>query len=159
MMKNILPDKLSELIMVAVKDARKLDRTKYKPNARIYHAPLVGGGTCRICDAGAVMAGSLNVTYEASFIGNILLDRFVRAAKIDESDESMAEDAIKKLQALDWARSGMYVSAINRLTGNLNPAIPGVTASPYCSYSDWEEFDKHLEHMEGVAQQLKDLGY
>ena len=145
MMLDPLPNTLSELILVAVNDARKLDRNMYLPNALQYHRPWPNGA-CEICDAGAVMAGTLKI------------HRRVQLAPIN-----FFGTIRYKLNALDDARGGQYVKALMELGFDLDAAsvvsIGRIKESPYYDYDTWETFDKHLNHMEGVAQQLEALGY
>ena len=70
---NTLPNKLSALIEVAIQDARKLDRIRYSPNHLHYHSPQESWKSpvipcCEVCDAGAVMAGTLRVIGELNII-------------------------------------------------------------------------------------------
>ena len=145
-MKDVLPDKLSELIIVAVKDARKLDRNKYCPSFINFHDPDEVHPSlpryCLICDAGAVMAGTLQVDFTQSAIPDCF------------------PDIEHKLIALDRARCGNYASALRYLGVERDWSFTkDIKVSPFHDYYDWETFDKHLNHMEGVAKQLKDLGY
>ena len=61
--RDVLPDKLSGLIRLAIADAGRLDRDKYTPYFLDYHKPkrLWSGqsDSCCICNAGAVIAGTL----------------------------------------------------------------------------------------------------
>ena len=147
-MNDPLPNTLSELIMVAVNDARKLDRKKYWPYYASYHYAHPKHGGCSVCDAGAVMAGTLR------------LDHATTAEPTDFPDSVQ-----RKLLALDLARQGDYSSAIelimDRDCENSHEALneEDFEDSPYKDYEDWDEFECHLQHMEDIARQLKDLGY
>ena len=146
--KSELPDKLSELIMVAVADAKKLDRSKYYPYFKTYHdkTGIAPDGLCEICDAGAVIAGTLNGDTGLTLAPSSF----------------MSDDVARKLYALDAARDGDYDGALFTLekhTKDTSEAVRHVPVSPYSQYEGWEEFDKHLDIMKGVAKQLKELGY
>ena len=52
-----LPDRLSDLIELAVADAQRLDRNTYDPEYDSWHEMERLG--CDVCFAGAVMAGTL----------------------------------------------------------------------------------------------------
>lgn len=53
-----LPDKLSDLIELALSDLAKVERSKrYAVDMKFFHRPK--GGTCHVCFAGAVMAKTL----------------------------------------------------------------------------------------------------
>lgn len=55
---NDLPDKPSELIRVALRDLRRVeDNPNYKIDMMVWHCPDGNDGVCRVCLAGAVMAG------------------------------------------------------------------------------------------------------
>lgn len=55
---NGLPDKPSELIRVALRDLRRVeDNPNYKVDMMVWHCPDGNDGVCRVCLAGAVMAG------------------------------------------------------------------------------------------------------
>lgn len=55
---NDLPDKPSELIRVALRDLRRVeDNPNYKVDMMVWHMPDKNDGICRVCLAGAVMAG------------------------------------------------------------------------------------------------------
>ena len=55
-----LPEKMSDLIEVALVDLRKVERMKgrYKIDMEVWHLP---NNKCAVCHAGAVMACTLNV--------------------------------------------------------------------------------------------------
>lgn len=56
-----LPDTMSGLIRVALRDLKKAERTpKYKINMDEWHRPSDNGKSCSVCYAGSVMAFSLN---------------------------------------------------------------------------------------------------
>ena len=147
-MHDPLPNKLSELIMVAVEDARKLDRKTYWPHYTEYHHAYPKSGGCVICDAGAVMAGTLGVG----------VDTIANPVDFPDSVE-------RKLLALDLARQGGYSAAIELIMDrdfeNGHEALneEDFEDSPYHDYEDWDEFECHLQHMEGIARRLNELGY
>jgi len=65
-----LPDKLSDIILIALEDLRKVERSKkYKVYMGVWHSP---NGVCSVCFAGAVMsqcegANSKNVVKPLQF--------------------------------------------------------------------------------------------
>ena len=143
MMNDPLPNTLSALIMVAVKDAKKLDRTIYSPDSMLYHDTR-HSDKCYICDAGAVMSGTLQVDRKKSL-----------------GPDEFPQWISNKLYALDLARRGSYVEALIELgVENINiNGVTGVCVSIHHDYTTWKQFDKHMNVMEKAAQQLKDLGY
>ena len=142
-MNDPLPNKLSALIKVAVNDARKLDHTIYSPDSMSYHDTR-RSDTCYICDAGAVMAGTLHVDRKKE----VFPDEFPHSIEI-------------KLYALDLARQGSYVGALVELgVENINiNGVTGVCVSIHHNYTTWKQFDRHMNVMEKAAQQLEALGY
>ena len=144
---NALPDKLSELIDVAIQDAKKLDRDKYTPSYIYYYMPdNRDDKRCYVCDAGSVMVGTLLVN----------TDMQVDPSEFDVSTE-------RKLEALDHARRGAYSMAVEQLgfclTIRQAQALDKIQRSPWMEYRTWEDFDKHLSHMKRVAGQLRAMGY
>ncbi|MCY4499242.1 MAG: hypothetical protein OXC14_18405, partial [Rhodospirillaceae bacterium] len=98
-------DSLAELIRAAIADAETLDRAKYRPTAAIWHAPehapqrhLPKGPRCRVCLAGAVIAGRLD--------GDI---------KREISPGNYTVETYDALYALDCARKGDWPEAYRRL--------------------------------------------
>lgn len=95
-----LPDKLSNLLELALADLAKVEADKrYVVNMDLWHIPTYGGdiypALCRVCLAGAVIAGSLG--------GNIR--KHLVPYNFDEKTKS-------KLFAIDCLRSGMIDTAI-----------------------------------------------
>ena len=149
MMNDPLPNTLSALIMVAVNDARKLNRQKHIPNSLYYHAPdkwsvAYSRCACLVCDAGAVMAGTLQTDTTHDVVPG-----------------SFPHSIETKLHALDLARQGSYVGALIALgVENINiNGVSGVDVSIHHNYRTWKQFDKHMNVMEKAAQQLEELGY
>ena len=144
-MNDPLPNTLSALIMVAVNDANKLDRDQYAPHFYYFHLKSKHS-KCRICDAGAVMAGTLRKPIDQVY-----------------QSEDFVYPINYKLMALDKARRGLYSQAAFLVAGidgqKLLSLDEKIKPSPYMSYKNWEEFDKHMDFMEGVAHQLEALGY
>lgn len=67
--KNLLPNKPSELILLALGDLKKVERSKeYEVNMSQWHSP---NGTCKVCLAGSVMAKSLNIPKQSRYESNI----------------------------------------------------------------------------------------
>lgn len=90
-MNSQLPDKPSSLILVALADLAKVEKSrKYQVDMGIWHEPgsIARGNRCQVCLAGAVMARSLGADPKASF---------------DPSSFPLESD---KLSALDCFRTG-----------------------------------------------------
>jgi len=94
---DALPEQLSELMRIALKDEAKAFRsTHYKIDMDDWHTPLLGQGVCEVCLAGAVMA------YELGMNPNM------NASPGTFKDEGLQ----RKLSALDEIRQGNIDYAI-----------------------------------------------
>jgi len=72
-----LPAKLSELIRVAVEDARSVEHhPKYVLDMSAWHTPSPELGKCRVCMAGAVMACRLGVDPGTRVVPGLLNENF-----------------------------------------------------------------------------------
>ena len=154
-MQPVLPDKLSDLIELAVKDARSLNRDKYRPHWEYWHASFVpeDGGMCSVCLAGAVMAGTMGVSHEVS------AHPYLYSAEERE-----------KLLALDNVREGNVPLALVKINPDISfelaleifrwmPSSSKVFDSSWGSFNDWEQFDRLLIWCSKVAVELRKLGY
>ena len=149
-----LPDKPSELLRLAVDDARALDRTKYIPEYSTWHVyffmELQGReleSHCQVCFAGAVMAGTLKVPRKTT----------MRLEYFPESTQT-------KLDALDFFRQGDPFHALATLgclpkeediRMQLDKDLPQVNHN---HFYDWVSFDKFLEQIEGMIVALQKNG-
>lgn len=98
-MNSPLPDKLSDLIEVALRDLEAVENDKrYTVNMGWWHRPNVYDHTCIVCLAGSVMAKSLDVSPDRTRYPN------------DFDDKTEA-----KLGALNWARVGDVDYALHHL--------------------------------------------
>jgi len=98
-----LPKKPSALVKLALSDLNRVERSKgYTVDMKRFHS---GGRTCRVCFAGAVMAKSLGLAKNETWLPGDF-DREVRSA----------------LWALDALRSGEVGEALEELEieGHLN---------------------------------------
>ena len=151
MTEAILPRKPSELIRLAVADARSLDRVVYTPYSAVYHQPRPwtgAGNQCFVCFAGAVMAGTLGRPP----------DRYSTPGGFPVRD-------CDALIAIDWFRKGMWQSGL-RLLGLHNeigrPEVEnmilglGKPVAPH--FTDWEAFDAFLGYMNTAADGWASIG-
>lgn len=143
------PKTLSGLIRLAVNDARKLDRDAYWPVCNTWHEPSgrQSGAVCRICLAGAVIAGTLGAPTDADV-------RF-----LDQIDDTEWVDA---LTAIDHARTGKWRLARMKLghepTVKDDAAMASVAYPLQMNFGNWEEFETHLHSLEERAAQLEAAG-
>ena len=137
------PTSLSVAIRLAVGDARSLDRLLYVPEHHQWHNPGYGNGLCRVCDAGAVIAGTLGV------------DPSERV-----SYEAGGDRWRNTLLSLDAVRVGDFRTAVNLFDGPgdliaEDPHRPSVKCGLFLG---WAQFDEHLESLEEVASWLEERG-
>lgn len=97
-MKKIdLPEKPSDLILVALEDLEKVEKSKtYKVFMEDWHNPF-DGKKCEVCFAGSVMAME----------GRLSKNKYV------EADKCFDEKTWEKFYALNNFRRGMVVSGLN----------------------------------------------
>lgn len=134
MNESLLPDKLSELGRLALKDMHVI---KQNPNYRIemvdWHANR--GGICFVCLAGCVMANTLGAEQSKSIYPVIF-----------------GADIQAKLSAIDSLRQGRLVPALFYL-GRNHPAIKDRNIT-------WYDYDpkKWEEEMIGIIEELEAKG-
>ena len=144
----------SELIRVAVTDARSLDRSKYSPNAVKYHSPSEKYGCC-ICDAGAVMAGTLN----ASFMDIKTPYRYPREIqrRLSAINQLRIGNLAGALLVLNVGRSLRYLNSLRDDGKRVSSEISFKPSDAW--FSDWKGMDRHLDSMEKYADLLEAEGY
>ena len=152
-----VPEKLSDLIRMAIADGRKLHQERsndYYPNYGIYHSYIAYDryesdkegpfDICHICLAGAVMAGTLQVPWESVSI------------------RRMSPPWHSALLALDNVREGRYRQAINTFYNvdrhyELTPWTKAKPVNPM--FQGWDEFREHLDSLESVAEFFEFNGF
>ena len=156
------PEKLSDLIRLAVRDARGLDRTLYRPASFVWHDPdtdIELGLQCRVCLAGAVIAGTLNVAPEDEASPTLIRLRHGWVPGL--ASESRWPEA---LLALDRVREGVYIGAVTthydvEPTQEESKALVRIPHPDHNDFRGWVEFDKHLVSLLDRADQLEKLGF
>ena len=145
-----VPEKLSDLIRMAIADGRKLYQERageYLPDAHMFHElgkdSQQGKKMCHVCLAGAVMAGTLHADTRDSLIPS-------------DFDKPWA----KALHALDCVRQGMYGNALKALYGPGEYQL-AVTQSRPVQYEflGWDAFLDHLDNLGFVVGFFQDHGY
>jgi len=95
----LLPDKLSDLIEVALKDLSKVEKNpRYVVDMGVWHDDMMEG-VCHVCLAGAVLAGTCKLPH----------DQVWYPAVINFGSTT------SKLIALDFARRGNLDAALRRM--------------------------------------------
>ena len=164
------PTKLSDLIELAIGDARRLDRSVYvpswkqwheprKPKARDGNAPATSETPkCLVYLAGAVIAGTLGYAPE-----NTVDIAEPEQAKAD----TMTVPDVKwksALWALDWIREGQWTDGFLALHGwypkdkKLHDALLTMESPGCARFHDWETLNRHLESLSERADELRRLG-
>ena len=140
----------SELIRVAVADARSLDRKKYFPDSVKFHESPYGEN-CHVCLAGAVIARTLNADMHRSYRpGYYEYDIGCRLLAIDALRVGNLKEAVFNL---GWhKRTGFDKSAILSTQNRLQRPVA-------CNFLGWADMDKHLDSMEEYAGALEAEGY
>ena len=151
-----VPEKLSDLIRMAIAGGRKLHQERpndYYPNYGIFHSYIaynryesdqeVPFDICHICLAGAVMAGTLQVPVSVSI-------------------RRMRPPWYRALLVLDNVREGRYREAINTFYNvdrhyELTPWTKAMPVNPM--FQGWDEFLEHLDSLEAVAGFLEFNGF
>ena len=153
-----IPDRLSDLIRLAIHGARSLDSSVYRPSYNSWHSWHTGfPGKCHFCDAGAVIASTLVPA----------CDRYKGYLSLGPKD--FPHPWQHALFALDAAREGDVYLAYAHLGHAQCPGEP-IDDTPYdttvqdilddlgpnekSEYGDWDAFHAHLAWMEELASRL-----
>ena len=126
-------ERLSELVKLAVDEARKLDPDAYFPNAAKWHEPMgesEGNGVrCHVCLGGAVIAGrGLADDFEDVTPGMV-------AAKESRGDMTRNDAIYNRLVALDSVRQGLYHSAARWFQPDPSIALDSRSATRSTAFS------------------------
>lgn len=141
------PETLSQLIRLAVKDARRLEPEKYQPLYLVWHKPqdvAAGWKQCKVCLAGALIARTLEAP---------------RSAKVNPETPGY-EPWRDALEALDWVRRGDYRRALKVLwKADIDGIIPPDYWQRYPppvepDFTNWTQFRAHLDSQEANAFRL-----
>ena len=110
---NKLPEKLSDLLAVAINDCEVLVNDK-NYNFKFDDIYVGYDKKCHICDAGAVLVNSLklNECYDLPEIP-ILYKDLKEILNLQDWD-------ISRLLAVDWLRSGSILQALNEIRKDIN---------------------------------------
>ena len=144
------PEKLSDLIDIAIADAHRLDHAAYTPAWSTWHEPRPVDGKCAVCLAGAVIAGTLGcpagTAIRMSELSSITDERWRRA-----------------LLALDSAREGHWAQALSTLRKttvdySVRIDLHRIPPPDKFMFNGWDHFDSHLTSLATRAKQLRKLG-
>ena len=151
------PAKLSDLLDLAIADARRLDDARYTPMWMTWHRPRRLDGRCMVCLAGAVIAGTLGCATGTS------IDIATSDSADPQSTTITDERWRRALWALDSAREGDWLDAFKALhgcypEGELYDAVEAVPTPEEPEFHDWKQLDAHLVSLTSCASELRDLG-
>ena len=154
------PGKLSDLIDLAVADARRLDRTTYTPDSSVWHEPA-DDDCCMICLAGSVIAETLKCPR----------DQKVELGDEDNPDPDRVKSTTRKMAAGALSARQRPARLLERgltrpcahpthprqqTTSSVNFDQRRVPEHP--KFKNWTEFDAHLESLTTCANKLRKLG-
>ena len=154
------PEKLSDLIDLAIADTRRLDHNRYVPDWSVWHRPRPLDDKCMVCLAGAVIAGTLGCALET---------RIEIASDMAEPGSTTIADKRWRnaLWALDSARKGSWNSACRALHGigigidpedELAEALDELPPPLHSEFKSWRELAIHLDSLASRANDLRKLG-
>ena len=140
-----LPATMSGLMKAAIDDARTLDRTTYYPFSREWHNAYHRSSRCKVCLAGCIIAGSLNIDPQVS----------VDSASFDKRTESL-------LDALDQMRYGIWSKAHRLIYGDvasndLRDYLYALPQPARSNFNGWDDFDVHLASLENFLPRLRNV--
>ena len=148
------PEKLSELIRVAIADARTIDRRTYEPNSAIWHTP--DKLTCKVCLAGCVIAGTLRAPRQAVTIQRIKPDADSSVLVVDD------EEWREALFSLEHARVGYWDHALCSrgvfIDAETDTALNNIPAPEPGTFKSWNDFDSFLASLEDRTARLRAVG-
>ena len=147
MSKSRLPDKLSELIRLAVADCKLVEQDpRYELDMMEWHNPSKFGGSCEVCMAGAIMAKTLEAPIEVAFTA---------------SSGRHSDDEADKLLAIDEIRGGNFETALTTLSINCDEHLNEIdklenyVQDRYNNEDDRADWDTYLY----AADKLEEMGY
>ena len=135
---------LCSLLETAIADARRLDRTQYKPRYGDWHNPN-SQGVCEVCLAGSYLAGSLGCSSKS------------RLAPWDFSSSTQ-----RTLETLNAMRCGAWHEAYRLLyqrnaTYDIEIRLIRLPVPFKAHFVGWQEFDAHLHSLESIIPKLRSI--
>lgn len=146
-----LPDKLSDLITVAVDDCLKIQKADdYKLLMGVWHSPNYTGDKCAVCMAGAVMVHRLDVKKDQHAIPCDF--DFVTQNKLYAIDDIRCGSIVRALGLLGIHLSDAHIPIIYTLEEHIKDSRgPGDLHGRH-GRAPWSTYRK-------VARKLRALGY
>ncbi len=142
-----LPDRLSDLIELAVANARRLDRNIYFPESSNWQDYRATEDVCEVCFAGAVMAGTLeHPCYQDAGPSTFTIYNRIRLYALDETRRG------------NWRRALMACGQGHDLGIQMAKRLDALFDNTRM-FRGWEEFDQFLDKMEQVVPILREYGF
>ena len=145
-----LPKIPSQLLRLAVAEARDIDRDIYSPDANKWHNPIRDRDgcfvKCEVCFAGAVLAGRFKI------------DPHVIAHPSDVVHVGVSYETYTALHALDNFRVGDYHLALQRIglprevVFDIAPTLPKLAQY---QFKTWDQFDAFLDSIDPLTVALE----
>ncbi len=135
---------LSELLVTAIADARRLNRSQYEPCYRNWHLPN-SHGTCEVCLGGSYIAATLGCS-----------------PAVQSNPWNYPGRTQAMLEALNAMRLGAWADAY-RILFQREPSekaalVMSRMAIPSCrDFLGWREFDTHLLSLEAILPMLREI--
>ena len=135
---------LSELLVTAIADARRLDRSQYEPCYRNWHLPN-SHGTCEVCLGGSYMA----VTLECS-------------PTVQSNPWNYPGRTQAMMESLNAMRLGAWAEAYRFLFQREPSEKAALLMSRMAiparrDFLGWREFDTHLLSLESFLPMLREI--
>ena len=144
---HTLPNTLSDTLALAIRDARQLNRTLYTPHHRYWHGYCTDFRfQCLVCLTGSIISQSFRT------------DR-----KIITSPGNYPAEIDHKLRAINLCRIGEFLDAFRMFHNHVPPRdehwdrLHRLTLPRHFDFIGWEQFDAHLDSLEAVIPELREI--
>ena len=135
---------MSDLLQVAINDARALDPRIYRPNSITWH-DADAQEQCQVCLAGSVIAGTLAATPDQTL-----------------SPDHFSSDTPGKLEALNFMRRGHWVFAFYEFyrhwpRTSIEDRLRKLPKPINADFTGWHAFRAHLDSLEAILPELREI--
>ncbi len=135
---------MSDLLEVAIRDARTLDPRIYHPNSVTWHV-ADEQEQCQVCLAGSVIAGTLAATPDQTL-----------------SPDCFPSDTPGKLEALNFMRKGHWVFAFYEFyrhwpRTSIEDRLRKLPKPINADFTGWHAFRAHLDSLESILPELREI--
>ena len=135
---------MSSLLEAAIKDARSLDRDKYRPLSIAWHQ-ADEDGKCEVCLAGSMIAGTLQSPPSKTL-----------------TPYRFSGNTPRLLETVDYMRGGQWVAAFRRFHGRDPGRFSSFRLSELprptnTNFVGWHSFRSHLDSLELILPALREI--